>query len=293
MKRGLLIVFLFLSLGSTIGSVSNSSDLDYSLVSRHIIYYTNIERLKHGLPMFRYNPILQAGAQRHSQYMADHKYMSHRESVLKDPQDRVKASCKPEDKECMNQFENPVKVPGVPYLVCCSENVYDYHDADSTEEGLAKGMVKGWMNSPGHRANILDKDTSAMGAFVVPNAGRRYGTQVFSPYAKGGIVTKGNFKVKVLSQAKDSIVIAYIPTEVLYEFSPRVIRLDGGDNSAFSFELKGSEYVLTYQRREGEKNLPFFRMELNDLEYTDIYYPLCQFQVVEKEDKLSFEWKQF
>lgn len=193
----------------------------------------------------------------------------------------------------MKQFENPVQVPGVPYLVCCSENVYDYHDLDSKEVNLAIGMVEGWMNSPGHRRNILNKETHAMGAAVVQNGSRRYGTQVFSPYTKGGIVTKGNIEVKIVETSKDLIVLSYTPKNMLKKFPAKVVRMNKGDKNAFSFEREEDTYLLTYQRTKNEKNLPMFRIKIKDPDYSHIFYPLCQFRLIEKEDNLGFEWKKW
>lgn len=59
------------------------------------------------------------------------------------------------------------------YLTPTGENIATgYTDADA--------VVKGWMESPGHRANILNCDSRATGLGVVPAAdGTLYWTQMF------------------------------------------------------------------------------------------------------------------
>jgi uncharacterized protein YkwD len=46
-------------------------------------------------------------------------------------------------------------------------------------EAFAKAAVDGWMNSPGHRKNILDPDYNQSGIGVAIRGGKAYATQVF------------------------------------------------------------------------------------------------------------------
>ncbi|MBI5831820.1 MAG: CAP domain-containing protein [Armatimonadetes bacterium] len=63
------------------------------------------------------------------------------------------------------------------------ENVIIYTStADADLSKLAEVMVNGangWMNSPGHRANILSTDYTETGIGVSVSGGKAYGTQVF------------------------------------------------------------------------------------------------------------------
>ena len=53
---------------------------------------------------------------------------------------------------------------------------YNWH----TEESLANEIVEGWMNSPGHRKNILTPDFEKLGVGVsIGDDGGVYATQNF------------------------------------------------------------------------------------------------------------------
>jgi uncharacterized protein YkwD len=68
-----------------------------------------------------------------------------------------------------------------PYGAFGENIMYDYHSlAPFNPERFAKTAVEGWLNSPGHRANILSPyfDRSGIGV-AVTNGGMAYATQVF------------------------------------------------------------------------------------------------------------------
>ncbi|HVK13817.1 MAG TPA: CAP domain-containing protein [Gemmataceae bacterium] len=114
---------------------------------------TNAERKAEGLPPLKPNPKLFAAARAHSENMAKQSKLDH---VLdeKTPADRVKAA-------------------GYAFRMV-GENVE--HNAPTPAEA-----VKDWMNSPGHKANILNKDFTEIGIAVARNdKGEPYWTQVFA-----------------------------------------------------------------------------------------------------------------
>jgi uncharacterized protein YkwD len=114
---------------------------------------TNAERKAEGLPPLKPNPKLFAAARAHSENMAKQSKLDH---VLdeKSPADRVKAA-------------------GYAFRMV-GENVE--HNAPTPAEA-----VKDWMNSPGHKANILNKDFTEIGIAVARNdKGEPYWTQVFA-----------------------------------------------------------------------------------------------------------------
>jgi uncharacterized protein YkwD len=117
-----------------------------------ILDATNAERKAAGLPALKPNPKLAAAARGHSENMAKQSKLEH---ILdeKSPVDRVKAA------------RYAFRMVG--------ENVE--HNAPTPAEA-----VKDWMNSPGHKANILNKDFTEIGIGVAKNEkGERYWTQVF------------------------------------------------------------------------------------------------------------------
>lgn len=114
---------------------------------------TNKERARHDLPPFKVNPLLAKAAREHSENMASQDKLSH---VLdgKTPADRVKAT-------------------GYVYRYV-GENV-----AWGLNIPLEQTMAD-WMNSKGHRENILKKEFTEIGlGYAKHKDGKFYCTQVF------------------------------------------------------------------------------------------------------------------
>jgi uncharacterized protein YkwD len=67
-----------------------------------------------------------------------------------------------------------------PYGAFGENIMFDYHSpAQFDPESFAKIAVQGWLDSPGHRANILSPDFDRSGIGVAINGGYTYATQVF------------------------------------------------------------------------------------------------------------------
>jgi uncharacterized protein YkwD len=104
-------------------------------VPAEVVRLTNVERAKVGCAALRVDPRLAAAAQGHSADMADRDYFSHTTPEGVSPWDRAKAA--------------------------------GY--ADPSAENIAMGyrtavaVVAGWMGSPGHRANIQNCASRAVG----------------------------------------------------------------------------------------------------------------------------------
>jgi len=107
-----------------------------------VLCLLNAERAKHGLHPLARNLLLELSSQRHSDDMATRKFFSHDAPEGTDPQARMKAE-------------------GYP-LPWTGENLYmGTNAAASPVEAL-----DGWMNSPGHRANILRPQFTQVGVGV-------------------------------------------------------------------------------------------------------------------------------
>jgi uncharacterized protein YkwD len=125
-------------------------------VEQTLLHLTNAERVKHKLPPLTANPILFSVARAHSANMARHGQMSH---VLdgKSPFDRLNAA-------------------GYRYS-WAGENVAYGYGAYANPATI----FQGWMNSAGHRANILSPHYTKIGLGVAQDAqGRVYYTQLFA-----------------------------------------------------------------------------------------------------------------
>ncbi|WP_279484046.1 CAP domain-containing protein [Actinomadura sp. GC306] len=116
-----------------------------------VVSLTNAERSKAGCGALRVDQRLVTAARKHSADMAANNYFSHTSQNGDSPWDRMAAA-------------------GYP---------------DAGAENIAKGyptaaaVVKGWMNSPGHRANILNCDLRAIGVGMAGGSGGPYWTQNF------------------------------------------------------------------------------------------------------------------
>ncbi|NEO62132.1 MAG: CAP domain-containing protein [Moorea sp. SIO4G2] len=109
---------------------------------------TNQVRAKYGLRPLQFNHRLYAAAQNHSNDMARNRFMSHRGSNGSTMSDRVKAV-------------------GYQYSYL-AENV-------ASGQRTPQEVVRSWMNSSGHRKNILNPNLTEIGIGYANN----YWTQVF------------------------------------------------------------------------------------------------------------------
>lgn len=126
---------------------TDSSVLSYE---KEVVRLVNEERAKRGLPALTYNWELSRVARYKSQDMKDNKYFSHTSPVYGSPFQMMKSF-------------------GITYR--------------SAGENIARGqrspqaVVNAWMNSSGHRANILNSSFTEIGVGYVADG--NYWTQMF------------------------------------------------------------------------------------------------------------------
>ena len=141
----------------------STNDPDYLLLNALVFYMTNEQRSKYGVPPLPYHKLLEIAAYNHSMKMATTGFFSHRNSV-----DASRAST--EDRGRLAGIVNPK----------FAENIaYNYIDEGNTYLQVAEKLIAQWMNSPGHKSNILSRQGKQMGAGTYYINGRIYGTQVF------------------------------------------------------------------------------------------------------------------
>ncbi len=115
----------------------------------------NRERAKAGVGALAWSEPLAVVAEKHSRDMATRGFFDHRNPDGQSPFDRMKAA-------------------GIDYS-SAAENIAQ-NNADDGE-----AVITQCMNSPGHRANMLDADSGKMGLGKATNAeGEVYWTQVFT-----------------------------------------------------------------------------------------------------------------
>ena len=122
-------------------------------LEKEVVTLVNQERSKQGLAPLKENVKLSNVARTKSEDMAKNNYFSHTSPTYGSPFDMMK------------QF-------GITYTAA-GENI-------AMGQPTAASVMNGWMNSPGHRANILSKDFTEIGVGLAKNAsGSIYWTQDF------------------------------------------------------------------------------------------------------------------
>ena len=129
--------------------------LDNSVLSieSEVLRLVNVERSKAGLAPLKMSSELSNVARKKSQDMADKNYFDHNSPTYGSPFDMMK------------QF-------GIKYTAA-GENIAKGHNS-------AEAVMNGWMNSAGHKANILSSKFGTLGVGYVNKNGTTYWTQMFT-----------------------------------------------------------------------------------------------------------------
>ena len=144
------------------------------LMVRAILDATNVARGEHGLAALEPNATLHRAATGHARRMVEGNFFSHHDpeiEALRTPSDRVGAAGAANPQAA----ENIITEVAIEYE--SGENVYVRDRAKGhfsrtakgpilprhTYRSFAQSVVQRWMNSPGHRKNILAKDALQIG----------------------------------------------------------------------------------------------------------------------------------
>ena len=150
--------------------------VDVNLLDAAVFWFTNVERRKFNLKEFQFHNKLRGTAILHSKQMKTHNFFNHENTFdtrYKTLTDRINAVKDSNFQGFMSWGENIADYP----IIKANENFtienrngiqrlfstngqeifpYSYHE-------FAREVVDGWMNSPGHRANILNPDYEYLG----------------------------------------------------------------------------------------------------------------------------------
>ncbi|MBE6069144.1 MAG: serine protease [Clostridium lundense] len=129
-------------------NVGQAGDSQVNEFEKEVVRLTNIERSKQGLKPLTLNVELSKVARIKSKDMVDKKYFDHNSPTYGSPFDMMKSF-------------------GISYRAAGENIAYGQRTPEE--------VVKGWMNSPGHRANILNGNFTEIGAGFYNN----YWTQMF------------------------------------------------------------------------------------------------------------------
>jgi uncharacterized protein YkwD len=133
-------------------------------IERLIFDKTNAEREARGLHELTWDSSLANTSREHSVDMAQNDFFSHVNLKGEDPTDRARR----------HSFNVEKSIGGGAFMVGIGENIgemptgnivgigYVSHDPDS----IATAQVQSWMESPGHRSNILDPQYDKLGVGV-------------------------------------------------------------------------------------------------------------------------------
>ena len=143
---------------STGNNVTSGEENFMAAVEMAIYNKVNEERAKAGVPTLTYNTVMQKYARIKSQDMGDNNYFSH------------------EDLNG-NLITTQMKKDGVSYNAW-GENIA-YIGGNASADSLAEQFMTNWMNSSGHRANILSTNFSSIGVGVYKIGNKVYATQEF------------------------------------------------------------------------------------------------------------------
>jgi uncharacterized protein YkwD len=124
-------------------------------IAAEVVRYTNDARARNGLSALRSNAKLMEAARLHASQMAAHNLMEHTIPRAKYP-----------------TMVSRLEAVGYDYSLA-AENV-------AWNQRSAQAVVTTWMNSTGHRRNILNRELTEIGVAIARNArGEPYWIQVF------------------------------------------------------------------------------------------------------------------
>ena len=125
----------------------------------HILFLTNQRRMWQKLPQLEASPALADVARAHSRDMLSRDFFNHINPDGANPRDRVQ--------------KHGLAFAGV------AENIYSTRNGTMDPAELASIMVDGWMNSPAHRRNILERSLGYLGVGVAMSDTQVLATQLF------------------------------------------------------------------------------------------------------------------
>lgn len=162
-------------------ALSSRSDIDIKQLEKKIHTLLNKEREKRGLSALLWDESLNKAAGKHSQDMVDRNFFSHNDPDNRGFQERYKT----EGIECK------IRIGDTTYMGAeniAQDNLYSsyvYKDGKiffnwNSEDEIADSVVKRWMRSKGHRANILTPYFKRQGIGVaISDDGKIYVTENF------------------------------------------------------------------------------------------------------------------
>ena len=133
---------------STIVFLLVLGNINYELFNAAIFYCTNIQRIKYGRKPLKHSVYLQKSAEDHSKDMVIYNFYSHKSPV------KGKRTMK--DRFSAVGIDSDYK----------AENIFNSFEKNPTYWSFASELVQGWMDSNGHKKNILNSKYNYLGCGV-------------------------------------------------------------------------------------------------------------------------------
>ena len=156
-------------------------DIDIAQLEKKIHDLINKERAKQGLPALSMDEGLRKVARKYSQDMVKRNFFSHKDPDGRSFHDRYKAG----GVECSIRVANTTCIGAENIAQGNIYSSYLYKDGEkyfnwNTEDEIARAIVRQWIDSKGHRANILTPYFKQQGIGVaVSDDGKVYVTETF------------------------------------------------------------------------------------------------------------------
>ena len=158
---------------------AGGNPLNRGEIETWVIELTNEERISAGLQPFRHDAAISDIARSHSENMARLRLMRH-DIGGSDPTDRAMTAgynCRAYSGDGSYTYGLSENVAEHPRVTQWMGQGRSYHPVDYSRdaEDMARELVQGWMSSPGHRENILDRDARRIGVGVAIQESPEYG----------------------------------------------------------------------------------------------------------------------
>jgi len=226
----ILLIFIFYPpiFSNTTRDIGSEPELNLKLVSKWILFYTNIERVRNNLAPLQYDADLEKAAFWQAEYCSRIQKLDHTSQVngmntIKDRIEHFNQGCGVCGENLTVKFA--MNSEGVRFYIK-NDAVGTYYDFGNytvkwrNEQEMGYSMLESWMNSPGHRKNILNGSFVWMGPGATKGIYSKnisyYGCQVFNGY--GGLQYSpikseyelNGFQVKKgLISGKDAYMFSY------------------------------------------------------------------------------------
>jgi uncharacterized protein YkwD len=165
MRRSAFVLAVLAAASAAIAQKPASRDA--GALERRVHHAINEQRKDRKLPELELEDRLSAIARAHSEDMARRRFFSHVNPDGADPTARGKRA----GYVCRKVFGNTIR-EGL------AENLFEGSPFRSADD-FARRSVSGWMNSPGHRRNVLEARYSRTGVGVAISGDGVYVTQLF------------------------------------------------------------------------------------------------------------------